>query len=219
MDAPRPLATPGPSGPLRPEECTWEDVLLGGGVKARFPHADRPLSVEIGPGEDDFLLDQARAHPESNWLGIEYSSKRVHRYVRRVRSEAPGLDNLRFVWRPAVDLVEEFLSPSLVAAYYVNFPDPWPKKHHARYRLVTPEFAAVLARSLFLGGFVQFTTDVPEYAAEIHAAFSTTPGMVSGYPAPGYVRLPPGSKTTVFEDRWRAKGRDIHTLRYDRAAR
>jgi tRNA (guanine-N7-)-methyltransferase len=188
--------------------------VLGGGAKARFPHPEHPLSVEIGPGEDDFLLDQARAHPETNWLGIEYSSKRVRRYVRRVRTEAPGLDNLRLIWRPAADLVEPFLTPEVVSAYYVNFPDPWPKKHHARYRLVSPEFAAALARSLVPGGFVQLSTDVPEYAAEIHAAFSGAPGMTSAYPPPGYAKLPPGSKVTVFEERWRAAGRDIHYLRF-----
>jgi hypothetical protein len=52
---------------------------------------DREVSVvAVAGGAGDFLLDQARAHPESNWLGIEYSSKRVRRYARRAASLAPA---------------------------------------------------------------------------------------------------------------------------------
>ena len=203
--------------PRRPYETTWEDWLLGGGPRAQFARPERPLRVEIGPGEDDFLLEQAAAEPDVNWLGIEYSHKRVERYARRAAARGVGAANLRLIWRPAADLVGEFLSPGVVEAYYVHFPDPWPKKHHARYRLFTPAFAAALAGSLAPGGFVQLATDSPPYADEIHAAFSVAPGMTSRHPAPGWIRLPAGARVTVFEQRWREAGRDIHYLRYDRA--
>jgi len=209
----RPSGTTATPGTI---ETTWEDWVLGGGARSAFPRPDLPLHVEIGPGEDAFLLDQARAHPEANWLGIEYSAKRIAKYARRVRREAGDLGNLRLIWRPAADLIEEFLSPAVVTAYYANFPDPWPKKHHARYRLFTPEFAARLAVSLVPGGFVQVATDAPAYAEEIHAAFSTVPSVRSAHPAPGWARLPAGARTTVFEQRWREEGRDIHYLRFDR---
>jgi tRNA (guanine-N7-)-methyltransferase len=191
--------------------------VLGGGARAAFPRPDAPLHVEIGPGEDDFLLDQARAHPEANWLGIEYSGKRVRKYARRVAREAPALDNLRLIWRPAADLVEEFLTPGVVDAYHANFPDPWPKKHHARYRLFTPAFCAALCASLRPGGTVVVATDSPSYAEEIVAAFSTVPAMRCGLPAPGYARLPAGDRATVFEERWRREGRDVLHLRFSRA--
>jgi tRNA (guanine-N7-)-methyltransferase len=203
----------------RPFETTWEDWVLGGGLRNAFPDPEAPLAVEIGPGEDDFLLEQARARPDWNWLGVEYSSKRVHRYARRVAALAPDATNLRLAWRPAADVVGPFLTPGLVEAYHVNFPDPWPKKHHARYRLFTPEFAASLAASLAAGGTVRLATDVVEYAAEIHAAFSSVPSLSSRHPGPGWVRLPPGDRTTPFEERWRQAGRDIHYLDYEKAAR
>src|SRR5262245_11203035 len=174
-----------------PYETTWEDWTLGGGARRSFPHPDRELRVEIGPGEDDFLLDQARERPDVNWLGIEYSRKRIGRYARRASALGIGADNLRLVWRPALDLVEPFLSPGVVGAYYVHFPDPWPKKHHARYRLFTPAFAAALARSLAPGGFVQVATDSPAYAAEIHEASCHAPGVTTRHPAPGWITLPP----------------------------
>jgi tRNA (guanine-N7-)-methyltransferase len=199
-----------------PLETTWEDWLLGGGAGAAFADPHAPLVVEIGPGEDDFLLEMARAEPATNWLGIEYSGKRVARYVRRAASLGIGARNLRLIWRPAEDLVEPFLSPGRVARFHVHFPDPWPKKHHARYRLVDPAFATTLARALAPGGAVVLATDSPEYAAEIHAAFREVAGMRSVHPDPGWVKTRPGARTTVFEDRWRAEGRDIHALRYEK---
>ena len=200
--------------PLRPYETTWEDWVLGGGARRAFPFPDRPLRVEIGPGEDDFLLDQAREDPLSNWLGIEYSHKRIERYARRAAEMGVGAENLRLIWRPADDLVAPFLSPAVVDAYFAHFPDPWPKKHHARYRLFTPEFTAAIARSLVAGGFIRLATDSPAYAAEMHAAFASAPGIQSVHPASGWVRLPPGARVTVFEERWREAGRDIHYLEY-----
>ena len=204
--------------PRRPYETTWEDWLLGGGAKAAFTNPDRPLVVEIGPGEDDFLLDMAREHPGTNWLGIEYSHKRVDRYARLAAEQGVGADNLRLLWRPASDVVERFLSPSQVEKFHIHFPDPWPKKHHARYRLFAGPFAASLERSLVPGGEIVLATDSPEYAAQIHEGLSAVPGMRSAYPAPGWVRLAPGARVTVFEERWRALGRNIHQLRYVKSA-
>lgn len=200
----------------RPYETTWEDWVLGGGPRAQFARPDLPLVVEIGPGEDDFLLDMARERPGTNWLGIEYSHKRIDRYARRAKAAGVGAGNLRLIWRPAADLVDAFLAPAVVTRYHIHFPDPWPKKHHARYRLFAGPFAASLARSLVPGGEAVLATDSPAYAAEIHAGFAGTPGMRSVHPDPGWVVLPPGGRITVFEERWRAMGREIHYLRYVR---
>jgi tRNA G46 methylase TrmB len=66
---------------------------------------------------------------------------------------------------------------------------------------------------------VRLATDSEAYAQDIHAAFSTAPGLSSLHPAPGFARLPPGQRRTVFEERWRESGRDIHYLDYTKSAR
>ncbi len=201
--------------PLHPLETTWEDWILGGGVQAAFPRA-QPLEVEIGPGEDDFLLESARADPGRNWLGIEYSGKRVQRYVRRVLRLAGPLDNLRLLWRPAADVIGPFLSPGLVAGYHVHFPDPWPKKHHARYRLMGPEFVADLASSLAAGGALDVVTDARPYLEEMLGVLEAEPRLENRLPAPGWRAPPPGDRATVFERRWRDEGREIYALSFSR---
>jgi tRNA (guanine-N7-)-methyltransferase len=199
--------------PHRPYETTWEDWVLGGGALAQFADPRLPLRVEIGPGEDDFLLDSARDRPDRNWLGIEYSRKRVARYLRRVHRVSPGIPNLRLIWRPAADLVGAFLAPELVEAYHIHFPDPWPKAHHGRYRMLHPVFVRDLEESLVPGGSVHLATDSPEYALEIVEAFAQAPGLENLRSAPGYEVAPPGERATVFERRWREMGREI--LRID----
>lgn len=202
--------------PLRPLETLWEDWVLCGGVAAAFADPALPLEVEIGPGEDDFLLEAARERPDRNWLGIEYSSKRVHRYVRRVERLGLPTGNLRLAWRPAADVIGPFLSPARVQGYHVHFPDPWPKKHHARYRLMGPEFVHDLAVSLVPGGTLDVVTDSRAYLDEMLAVLAAEPLLENRLPAPGWRSPGPGARTTVFEKRWRDEGRDIHALSFAR---
>jgi tRNA (guanine-N7-)-methyltransferase len=208
---------------LRPLETIWEDWLLasrdgGPGLAAAFVRPDLPLEVEIGPGEDDFLLECARAAPERNWLGIEYSSKRVERYVRRVLRLAGPLPNLRLAWRPAEDVIGPFLTPARVAGYHVHFPDPWPKKHHARYRLMDAPMVAALAKSLAPGGSLEVATDSRPYAEEMLAVLGAQPGLVNLLEPPGWREPPAGDRATVFERRWREMGRSIYALAFRRDA-
>ncbi len=198
--------------PLRPYETTWEDWLLGGGPCAQFEDPSLPLEVEIGPGEDAFLYDSAVDDSARNWLGIEYSRKRVRRYVRRIERGGVELPNLRLIWRPAADLVGPFLSPGVVANYHIYFPDPWPKAHHARYRMMAPAFVQSLHASLAPGGAVNMATDAAEYAEEIREAFLPVERMTEERFAED--ELP---AETVFEERWRAMGRTIHFFRYRKA--
>jgi len=203
---------------LRPFETTWEDWKLGGGVQAAFADPALPLEVELGPAEDDFLLRSAAEHPETNWLGIEYSRKRVHRYVRRMLDHAGPLGNLRLAWRPAADVVGEFLGQGCVQTYHVHFPDPWPKKHHHRYRMLTAPFLGDLAGSLVAGGEIVVLTDHREYAEEVAELGGAEPALEHVLPAPGWRVVAPGEQETVFEAQWRAEGLEIHLIRLRRAS-
>lgn len=201
----------------RPFETTWEDWTLGGGLLQAFERPGLPLEVEIGPGEDDFLLEQALRHPDRNWLGIEYSRKRVHRYARRTTERAGPLGNLRLAWRPAADVVRPFLSPGRVERFHVYFPDPWPKKHHHRYRMLSLTFLEDLGAALVPGGEVRMLTDHLDYAEEIAQVVSESADLANVVGDPGYEVVAAGDRTTVFEDQWRSEGLPIHRLRFLRA--
>jgi tRNA (guanine-N7-)-methyltransferase len=59
------------------------------------------------------------------------------------------------------------LPTAAIRAYYIFFPDPWPKKRHHENRLFQPRFIAALHRTLAPGGGVHFATDHLPYFAEV----------------------------------------------------
>ena len=101
-----------------------------------------------------------------------------------------------------------------VAAFHIYFPDPWPKAHHARYRMLTPEFLGDLAAALEPEGRIHIATDSLEYAEEARDAARTVDVLVPMGLAIDIETEPPAEETTVFEERWRSEGREIYGLRY-----
>jgi tRNA (guanine-N7-)-methyltransferase len=175
-----------------------------------------PLSlvVEIGFGRGEFLLDLAASAPGTAFVGVEYSFKRTLKLARRL-ARTP-LRNVRLVEAAAEDLVRDALPDAGVSRFWINFPDPWPKKRHGKRRLIQPAFVALLARRLALGGRLDVATDHADYAGWIHEVLSAEPLLENSY-APGpFRRSVDDRKPTAYELEWRALGRDFHFFRYSR---
>jgi tRNA (guanine-N7-)-methyltransferase len=99
----------------------------------------------------------------------------------------------------AACVIESLVPPASVAAYHIYFPDPWPKHRHRKRRLVTPAFAAAMARTLVPGGAVHVATD-------LGALFDD---MAEVLAAAGFVRrhdVSPARPTTRFEQKYAAAG-------------
>ena len=119
---------------------------------------DQPVEIEIGPGRGDVLLAFATARPSVNFFAIEHVRRAADHVAARLR--AAGVRNARVLAADAACVVERLVAPASVAAYHIYFPDPWPKRRHRKRRLVTPTFAAAMARTLVPGGVVHVATDV-----------------------------------------------------------
>ena len=108
-----------------------------------FPK-DQPLHIEVGMGKGRFLMDMAKLHPETNYVGIEmYDSVLLRALQKRERLEEVGekLANLKFMCVDA-RLLPEIFEKGEVQKIYLNFSDPWPKARHAKRRLTSREFLA-----------------------------------------------------------------------------
>lgn len=125
----------------------------------------RPLQVDVGCGRGRFLLAKARENPNVNFLGIDRSTLRLKKLDRKA-AEA-GLDNIRLIQGDAERIVHEHLAPGSVAAFYVYFPDPWPKRRHHVRRLVSPDFIADIHAALDREGVIHLCTDHGDYFAAI----------------------------------------------------
>lgn len=127
-----------------------------------------PLEVEIGSGKGTFLVSQAKAYPETNFLGIEYTNK-VYRYAVD-RMERWGLTNVRIIRTEAVDFVRNRIPDASIQAFHIYYPDPWPKKRHHKRRFFSQANLDELLRCLVPGGRIQLATDHEDYWQQMQTA-------------------------------------------------
>ena len=205
------LDIPGPDrrvGLAEIAERGWP-ALFAGDVDAPLP-----LVVELGFGRGEFLLGLAEASPEQAHVGVELSFKRSVKMARRL-ARSP-LRNVRLVQGLAQQVVEEALPDASVACFWINFPDPWPKKRHARRRLVQPDLAARLVQRLVRGGSLRVATDDASYALWIDAVLRELPELENRHAPAPFVREEEGRARTAYEVEWRAQGRSLHFFHYVR---
>jgi tRNA (guanine-N7-)-methyltransferase len=191
-------------------------ALRRDGVSSLYPELPKPLHlvVEIGFGRGEFLQELAKAELASAFLGIEYSRKRVLKLARRLaRSE---LSNVRLLWLSAEEALRDHLPPASVAAFWINFPDPWPKKRHFRRRLIQPESVARMAACLVPGGALHVATDHPGYAEAIAEALGAEARLENAFAPSAYRSEVPGRTPTAYELEWRALGRSLFFFEYHR---
>lgn len=119
-----------------------------------------PLHLEIGTGNGIFLAHAARESPEMNFLGIEREPEFYWKMVKRLDRE--GIDNARTMRHDAWDVFEA-LPARCLDRVYCFFSDPWPKRRHARHRVMRTELLPELERLLKPGGEFWFKTDVGWY--------------------------------------------------------
>ena len=185
----------------------WDALFADEGTPPAAAAA-RALVVEIGFGRGEFLMDLAAQAPETRFVGVEYAFKRVLKMARRLaRTE---LRNVRLLEERGELVVEELLAPGSVSEFWINFPDPWPKKRHARRRLLQPAFVHLLATRLRPGGLLHVATDDVPYAEEIDHALEREPLLENPLAPWSFVREVPGRMQTAYEREWRAEGRPLH---------
>ena len=127
------------------------------------------VHVEIGSGGGVFIVNQARAFPEINFLGIEWASKHYRRAVDRIGRWK--IKNVRMLRTEAVFFIAKYLKNSSVDCFHVYFPDPWPKKRQNKRRFLCRENLTEMLRCLKKGGTIQVATDHEDYYEQIKSVF------------------------------------------------
>lgn len=170
---------------------------------------DQPLIVEIGCGVGEATSALATTRPTSNIVGLEVWRPGVADTIGRLG--ALDLGNVRMCSVDAVWSMEHLVAPGQLAELWTFFPDPWHKKRHHKRRLVNPEFAALVASRLAVGGVWRLATDWAEYAEQMVAVLDGEPALTGGV-VPRWDERP----MTRFERRGLAEGREPTDLLYRR---
>ncbi len=201
--------------------ATVEDIMLSPPVPGEILDFQkifgnrRPVEMEIGSGKGTFLLNRARAHPDRNFLGIEWANK-YYRYAadRMVRW---GVTNVRLMRTDAGHLVAHHLPPNCLAVLHIYHPDPWPKKRHHKRRLIQPGFIRAAAEALEPGGRIAIQTDHAGYFQHICEVVRGEARLVEvpfSVPELGVVE---GRVQTNFEIKYLREGRPIYQIALQKA--
>jgi tRNA (guanine-N7-)-methyltransferase len=120
-----------------------------------------PVVLDLGCGNGRFLIGSAVWRPDHDHLGIDVLPV-VIRYATR-RGNQRGLKNLRFAVCDGKRFLENYLAPESVAEIHCYHPQPFYDPAQVHKRLITPEFLALVHRTLGAGGQFFVQTDNPGY--------------------------------------------------------
>ncbi len=172
-----------------------------------------PLIVEIGFGMGQSLLTMASQHPEQDYIGIEVHRPGVGSLLAGLHEQQ--LSNVQVFCADAVEVLNQCIADNSLAAVYIFFPDPWPKKRHHKRRIIQPEFINLVHSKLQVGGIVHLATDWENYAehmlmvmSENNKAWENLAGEGHYHPRPDYRPL------TKFEQRGQRLGHGVWDLMF-----
>jgi tRNA (guanine-N7-)-methyltransferase len=175
------------------------------------------IEIEIGPGRGGFMLERLAARADVGIVGLEI--KRKWAKIVDDRLARAGFAGRGRVFAEDVRFALPRLSPDgSVAAVFLNFPDPWWKKRHAKRLVVRPEVLAEIARLLQPGGELFIQTDVEDRMLDYEAALEAHAAFEPRGDAPGSARLRdnPYQATSHRERRAVTDAIPIYRLRFAR---
>ena len=156
------------------------------------------ITIEIGFGNGDSLLEMAIKQPDMNFLGIEVYEAGVGRLVNEASKK--NVSNLRVIKEDAVEVIENNIPDKSISHCQLFFPDPWHKKRHHKRRIVQMSFLDLLSNKLKENGIVHIATDWEDYAElilemlESHSRYKKCSGDHS------YSERPKNRPLTKFEN-------------------
>jgi tRNA (guanine-N7-)-methyltransferase len=190
------------------------DFLARRATPLALPDASTDVEVELGCADARFLFERAPRHPRTLFIGLEIRQPLVAQVNRE--AAALGVPNLRAHFAHVnLDLPWLFADGRL-ARLFLNFPDPWFKRRHHKRRVVTPEFAAVLAHKLRPGGELFFQSDVWDLALDAMAALEDEPRLQNVDGPWTFARANPYDARSLREVRVSERGLRVWRMRYVR---
>ncbi|MBV8088941.1 MAG: tRNA (guanosine(46)-N7)-methyltransferase TrmB [Alphaproteobacteria bacterium] len=138
------------------------------------PVAGRPVWLEIGFGAGEHLAAQAECHREINFIGCDVFENGIAKLLERI--ERRRLDNIR-VFNQDARLLIETMPTASVDRVFILFPDPWPKRRHAKRRIISRDTLDSLAAIMKDGAELRVATDDRDYVCWIIERLTNHPAF------------------------------------------
>jgi tRNA (guanine-N7-)-methyltransferase len=154
---------------------------------------DRPLEVEIGFGNGEYLARLGEQDQGVNFVGFEEYCERISRTLRKLsRVKSENVRVMRLDVRPGFSYL---FAPQSIKTIHCLYPPPWPKKSDIKHRLMNTEFLRLANSRLVEHGTMKVVTDHKPYVA----------WMQEQVPDTGFsceLSIIPASFDTKFERKW-----------------
>jgi len=123
----------------------------------------RPIEVEIGCAEAQFLFERAAKDPDRTYVGLEIREDLVDFVNDRARTLSLPV---HAVFCQAQLHLHEVFGDALIDRVYLNFPDPWFKRRHQKRRMIDAVLVAGIADITRPGADVFVQSDVWDIALD-----------------------------------------------------
>jgi tRNA (guanine-N7-)-methyltransferase len=170
---------------------------------------DNPITLEIGFGNGESLVDMATNNPDRNYIGIEVHRPGVGHLLRRVLEKE--LRNVRVFDTDAIDVLQLAIPDHSLDCVQLFFPDPWHKKRHHKRRIVQTTFLDLIHAKLKTGGSFHAATDWENYAEHMMDRLNAHSGFANSIKT-GYAERPNYRPLTKFENRGLRLGHGVWDL-------
>lgn len=172
----------------------------------------KPLALEIGFGEGEFLINEARENGDRNYLGLEIKGGRFRKAVEAAKKLS--LRNVKFAHIEAEIALRQVFGRNLFDLALINFPDPWPKKKHSKHRMFNRRFIGHLSGALERNAKAVVKTDQLRYMEEIAGQFRASSLFRPVCPPPGFTEDTGRGAKTKFEKLFRENSEKIFTAAF-----
>lgn len=200
---------------LETERIARQDPVLAlDALFNRESGSKRQTVLEIGFGNGASLAEMAAAQPENDYLGVEVHRPGVGNLMRLLAEQ--DLQNVRVICDDAVQILKHRITDASLDRVQLFFPDPWHKARHHKRRIVSPEFAALIAQKLKPRGVFHLATDWEDYALQMMEVLEDAPGYQNLAAKGEYSPRPDWRPLTKFEQRGQRLGHGVWDLLFSR---
>lgn len=168
--------------------------------------------LEIGPGNGDFLIHEARLNPNLKFFAIELERTRLMKIKKKAAQN--NITNITLAWGDARIPLHKDIPDASLSKCFVLFPDPWPRNKHSHRRLLQQDFVQLVCQKLKPNGIFTLATDVKDYATWVLGHLQNQENMQNTRGASEVTQALPDLIPTVFEQKWKKLGRDCWYLRF-----
>ncbi len=194
--------------------CGPDPRISPGHWHERYFKNDNPITLEVGCGTAMMTLGLARQQQSGNFIGIDNKGARLWVGAKTAMDE--GLSNTAFLYDRA-ERITEYFAPGEVAAFWITFPDPFPKPSQSGKRLISGEYIQLYRRICSPEASVYLKTDdsgLFKFALSTLKQLDIVPDIViadlhTNGDVPDQAKI-----RTVYEERHLAAGKSIMFLMF-----